>query len=240
VKCQSRDDQYDGTLRDAFTTQQFHPTKFSTGGCWQNYPRAYGVLGRRPSYSGTAAPMSGCRLIPPALARDLPAHLQCTAEQRLHEAPRRVVPIRRCDGSDQEQHADPGEQKGLRHSVRGLGWGGFAQTKRRSSSRRPASTHDGSIAIGVTLKTVTPLRNRFGDRRERGMGLFDRPTVVVDNAPAPVRVTGGPHGKHVHLDDLTPTTNRVREMWLGQARCQRVRRLLRLSKARWKHFHNDT
>jgi hypothetical protein len=71
----------------------------------------------------------------------------------------------------------------------------------------PASTHDGSIAIGVTLKTFTPLRDRLGDRRERCVGLFDRLTRVADDAPAPVRVTGGRDSKHVHLDDLDAQTN---------------------------------
>jgi len=42
----------------------------------------------------------------------------------------------------------------------------------------------------VTLKTFTPLRFRLGDRRERGVGLFDRLTVVADDAPAPFRELG--------------------------------------------------
>jgi hypothetical protein len=76
-----------------------------------------------------------------------------------------------------------------------------------SSTMLRASTHDGSIAIGVTLKTFTPLRDRLGDRQEHGVGVFDRLTVVADDAPAPVRVTGGRDSKHVHLDDLDAQTN---------------------------------
>jgi len=33
MQCQSTSGYYDGMLRDAFTTQQFHLTKFSTSGC---------------------------------------------------------------------------------------------------------------------------------------------------------------------------------------------------------------
>jgi hypothetical protein len=46
---------------------------------------------------------------------------------------------------------------------------------------QPASPHDGDIALDATPKTLAPLRDRFGDRRERGEGLFDRLTVVVDD-----------------------------------------------------------
>jgi hypothetical protein len=74
------------------------------------------------------------------------------------------------------------------------------------------SMHDGSIAIRVTLKTFTPLRDRLGDCRERGVGLFDRLTVVADDAPAPVRVTGGRDSKHVHVNDLDANQ-------LGCAKC---------------------
>jgi hypothetical protein len=76
-----------------------------------------------------------------------------------------------------------------------------------SSTMRPGSPHDGSISIGVTLKTFTPLSDRFGNRRERGGGLFNRLTVVVDDAPPPVWVAGSRDSKHVHLDDLDAQDN---------------------------------
>src|SRR6266508_5592724 len=50
------------------------------------------------------------RLVPPAVAGDLPAHLQGAAEQRLHLPPCLAAPGGRRDGADQEQHADPREE----------------------------------------------------------------------------------------------------------------------------------
>ena len=84
--------------------------------------------------------------------------------------------------------------------ARGRAWGS-------SGSTRPGSPHDGSISIGVTLKTFTPLRDRLGNRRERRGGLFDHLTVVADDAPPPVWVTGSRDSKHVHLDDLDAQDN---------------------------------
>jgi hypothetical protein len=46
------------------------------------------------------------------------------------------------------------------------------------------------MAISVMPKTLIPLRDRGGNRRKRGVGLFDRLTVVVDDAPVPVRPIG--------------------------------------------------
>jgi hypothetical protein len=103
-----------------------------------------------------------------------------------------------------------------------------------SSTTRPGSPHAGSISIGVTLKTFTPLRDRFGNRRERGGGLFNRLTVVVDDAPPPVWVAGSRDSKHVHLDDLDAQDNSSARNVARSSQSQGVRRLLRLSEARWK------
>ena len=59
------------------------------------------------------APRAGVgheRLVPPPIPRDLPTHLQRTAQQRLHERPRLVPKRRRRDRADQEQDADPGQE----------------------------------------------------------------------------------------------------------------------------------
>ena len=56
------------------------------------------------------------------------------------------------------------------------------------------------------------LRDRFGNRRERGGGLFNHLTVVADDAPPPVRVTGSLDSKHVHLDDLDAQDNSSERM----------------------------
>jgi hypothetical protein len=57
-------------------------------------------------------------LVPTAVPRDLAAHRQRPAEQRLHQPPRLVTPRCRRDGADQEQHADPGEEiRRSRHSI---------------------------------------------------------------------------------------------------------------------------
>jgi hypothetical protein len=45
-----------------------------------------------------------------SIPRDLPAHLQCTAQQRLHEPPSHLIPLGRGDGADQEQPTDPGQE----------------------------------------------------------------------------------------------------------------------------------
>src|SRR5262245_28567719 len=94
--------------------------------------------------------------------------------------------------------------------------------------------HDGSIAIRMTLKTFTPCRDRLGYRRERRGGLFDSLTIVANNAPAPVRATGNRDSEHVHQNHLGAQLTRVRETGPGQARYQRVRRLVRLLEARWQ------
>ena len=124
---------------------------------------------------------------------------------------------------------------------------GFTVRRCRSRTWRPATTHDGSIAIGVMLKTLTPVRHRCGDRRERSVGLFDCLAVVVDDAPAPVRMTGGRESQHVHrfprsskciancIFGLDAHTTRVREIESRiKPDARGVRRLLRLSEARWK------
>jgi hypothetical protein len=158
-----------------------------------------------------------------------------------------------------------------------------------SSTMHPAPTHGGSIAIVETLKALTSLRDRVGNRRERREGLLDRLTVVVGNPPAPARLTRNREGhdghrfarrsnshaaKHRmctwylsshgsspscanstrelaspyegpcfvaqyllirHRGDLDVQTNSdARTEGLDRARCQGVRRLLRLSEAQWK------
>jgi hypothetical protein len=61
-------------------------------------------------------PRAACRVrrvrsVPPAVSRDLPPHLERPAENRLHLRPQLVAPRRRGDGADQDQDADPGNDR---------------------------------------------------------------------------------------------------------------------------------